>query len=57
MLYVLSAGEIMLIVFILFLYIAITNMINRHYYTKRIRKIEKAIKELNNYGSTDINID
>lgn len=57
MLYVLSAGEIMLIVFILFLYIAITNMINRHYYTKRIRKIEKAIKELNNYGSTDINVD
>lgn len=57
MLYVLSAGEIVLLMFILLLYIAVTNTLNRHYYTKRIRKIEKAIKELNNYGYTDTNID
>ena len=57
MLYVLSAGEILCMFFILMLCITINDVINRHYYTKRIRKIEKAIKELNNYGSTDIDID
>ena len=56
MLYVLSAGEIVLLMLIFLLYIAVTNILNRHYYTKRIRKIEKAIKELNNYGYTDIDI-
>ena len=57
MLYVLSAGEIMLMFFVLLLFIKVNDIINRHYYTKHIKKLEKAVKELKTYGFTNIDID